>query len=334
MLYLTTRDKFDTYTVFHTLSGDTAANGGLFLPFRIPKISAESLQGKSFCDTIAEVLNLLFSCRMSGKEVEFCVGRYPLQIQTGHQKIYIAQLWRNLDGSYEKMERRLAARICNCPQDEVKVTSWIAIGIRIAVLFGVFAQMLSQYADNIEEAWDIAVPAGDFRTAMAVAYCREMGLSVANLVCACDHDSVVWDFLHRGELRTCAVDPAITELERLIHTRLGVDEVLRYCDIRSKGGVYTLDPAQTKRLSDGTYAAVVSVDRLNNVISNVYRTSSCILDPVTAAAYGGLMDYRARSGESRRALLLADQNPMDFGTVVCDAVNMTAAELKQSLTAI
>ena len=334
MLYLTTRNKFDTYTVFHTLSGDAAANGGLFLPFRIPKISTEALQGKSFCDTIAEVLNLLFSCRMSGKEVEFCVGRYPLHIQTGHQKIYIAQLWRNLDGSYEKMERRLAARICNCSQENAKVTSWISIGIRIAVLFGVFAQMQSQLADRTEEPLDIAVPAGDFRTAMAVVYSREMGLNIANLVCACDHDSVVWDFLHRGELRTSVSDPANTELERLIHARLGVDEVLRYCAVREKGGVYTLDSMQTKQLSDGAFAAVVSNDRLNNVISNVYRTNGCILDPVTAAAYGGLMDYRARSGESRTALLLADQNPMDFGTIVCDAVNMTAAELKQVLTTI
>ena len=77
MLYLTTRDKFDTYTVYRTLHEDTAPNGGLFFPFRLPAVSLETLKGKTFCECVADVLNLFFSAGLTGKEVEFSVGRYP-----------------------------------------------------------------------------------------------------------------------------------------------------------------------------------------------------------------------------------------------------------------
>lgn len=328
MLYLTTRDKFDTYTVYRTLKDDFAPNGGLYFPFRLPKLTLESLKGNSFCECVASVLNLFFSAGLTGREVEFCVGRYPVKIQTAHQKICIAQLWRNLDGSYANMERRLAARICGSADTAAAVSSWVSIGIRIAVLYGVFAQM---QAETANDAVDVAVPAGDFRLTMAVWYARKMGLPVGNIVCACDHESTLWDFLRLGELRTGSKDPANTELERLICGTLGTETAVSYFATREKDAVYTLDAQQTKALSDGIFAAVVSADRLNNVISNVYRTSSCVLDPVTAAAYGGLMDYRARSGEGRTALLLADQSPADFESVVCDAMNISAQELKDRI---
>lgn len=329
MLYLTTRDKFDTYTVYRTLHEDTAPNGGLFFPFRLPAVSLETLKGKTFCECVADVLNLFFSAGLTGKEVEFSVGRYPIRFQSAHQKIFVAQLWRNLDGSYAMMEHRLAARICNRQEKNVFISSWVAIGIRIAVLCGVFAQMQE---DTVSNGVDVAVPAGDFRLMMAVWYARKMGLPIGNIVCACDHDSVVWDFLRLGELRTVNKDAANVELERLICGALGVSEVMRYCDARHSGSVFTLDSTNKKVLSEGVFAAVVSEDRLSSVISNVYRTSSCVLDPVTAAAYGGLMDFRARSGESRTALLLADQSPADYEAAVCDAMNISAGELKKLLS--
>lgn len=329
MLYLTTRDKFDTYTVYHTLKNDTAPNGGLFFPFRLPSISMDSLKGKTFCECVADVLNLFFSAGLTGKEVEFCVGRYPIRFQTAHQKIMVAQLWRNLDGSYAKMEKRLAAKIANAQETNVFISSWAAIGIRIAVLYGVFAQLKDE---AVGDCVDVAVHSGDFRTVMATWYARKMGVPIGNIICACDQNSVVWDFLRLGELRTASKDLAIGEMERLICWSLGVNEVMRYCETLHNGGIYTLDPASIKTISDGIFAAVVSGDRLSSVISNVYRTSSCVLDPFTAAAYGGLMDYRTKSGESRTALLLADQSPLDFESSVCDAMNIAAGDLKKLLS--
>ena len=60
MLYVTTRNKEEVYTAHKTLTENRAADGGFFVPFRMPVFSKEeiaSLEKKSFGHCVAEVLN-------------------------------------------------------------------------------------------------------------------------------------------------------------------------------------------------------------------------------------------------------------------------------------
>lgn len=307
MLYLTTRDRFDTFTAFHAIKQDTAPNGGLFVPFKMPQINMQELADQSFGDCVALVLNHFFATRLTGKQIEFCIGRNPIRISNAHQRTVIAELYRNLDGSYAKLERRLAAKICSCFDTDEKTTSWSTIAIRIAVLFGVFTEMRKQ--GMTDAVVDIALPCDDFRQIMAAWYAREMGLPIGNIICSCGQDSGVWDLLRHGEVRTSTPEIAFTELERLICATLGVAEVLNYHNACEAGGIYVTQDAE--KLSGGIFCAVVSDDRVENAISSVYRTSAYVLERGSAASYSGLMDYRAKTGESRTALLLADCNPAE-----------------------
>ena len=79
------------------------------------------------------------------------------------------------------------------------------------------------------------------------------------------------------------------------------------------------------------FAAVVSGDRVSSVISNVQRTSNYILGPVSALGYGGMQDYRAKTGESRPVLLLAERSPVCDCGFVADTIGVTEAELKAKL---
>ena len=329
MLYLTTRDRFDTYTAFHAVKHDNAPNGGLFVPFKLPSIDMQQLQEQSFGDCVAFVLNQLFSTRRTGKEIEFSIGRNPVRIKTAHQRTVIAELYHNLDGSYEKMERRLAAKICSCFNIDETTSSWVAIAVRIAVLFGVFAQLRKQeMADTVV---DIALPCGDFKLPMAAWYGRKMGLPIGNIICACSHDSGVWDLLRHGEMRTSAPEAAFPELERLICAAVGVDQAVKYHSACENRGIYTLEAEDSQTLNAGIFCAVVSDDRTENAISSVYRTSAYVLERGSAAAYSGLMDYRAKTGESRTALLLSDCNPADQAGFVAGAMNITEEALKDLL---
>jgi threonine synthase len=329
MLYLTTRDRFDTFTAFHAIKHDTAPNGGLFLPFKMPKIDMQELAELSFGDSVALVLNRLFSTRLTGKEVEFSIGRNPIRVKSAHQRTLVAELYRNLDGSYEKMEQRLAAKICNCFDCEEKITSWICIAIRIAVLFGTFAEIRKQ--EMTEGTVDISVPCGDFKLPMAAWYAREMGLPIGNIICACGHNSGVWDLLRHGEMRTATQEATFTELERLICGTLGVSQAVNYHTSCEKGSIYLLQAEETQKLSRGIFCAVVSDDRVENAISSVYRTSASVLERGSAVSYSGLMDYRAKTGESRTALLLADCNPADQAAYIAGAMNITEDALKELL---
>lgn len=334
MLYVTTREKYDAFTAARAIHLNEGPDGGRFLPYKMPRFGSgefEALRDKSFGQNVADMLNCFFSTRFTGWDIEFCIGRYPIRVASMGQKVLVAECWRNLDGSYEKMERQIAARICGCGTREVKITSWVRIGIRICILFGIFGELLRQGHLNPQQKIDIAVPDDDFSVAMAVFYGRQMGLPVANMICGCSDGSEAWNLIHNGQVRPNGIE-TMPELERLLYGTLGIDETLKYQDTLSRGVVYALNADTLHILRKGIFAAVVSQERMESVIPNVYRTSSYIMEPGAAVSYAALMDYRAKTGESRCALLLADRNPVDAAKEVAGAMQMTETQLKDLLS--
>lgn len=340
MLYLTTRDKFDTFTVPHVLRSSRADNGGYYLPFRLPIYTAEELtdlQEIGFGQCVAEVLNSFFSCGITGWDVEFAIGRYPVKLKSMNQRIWVGELWRNQEGDYAYVEQTLAD-ILGCKGE---IPSWVRIAIRIAALLSTYAQMLKEGALTAAQSFDVALPTGDFTAVMAVWYARQTGLPIANIVCGCNENSAVWELLHLGQLRTdtqvvntalTAVDVAVPEeLERLIHGALGVEEVLRYCEVAQNGGVFSPRPGMLDALRTGFFAAVVSSSRLEALIPSVYRTSGYVMGPYTAIAYGAVQDYRAKTGESREVLIFADRSPARDSAFVAQGMNIFPLELEELL---
>ena len=307
MLYVSTREKYDASTSIWTLRNDRASDGGLYLPFKMPAFSAAdvaALKDKTFGQTVADMLNLFFGTRLTGWDVEFAVGRYPLKVASAGQKVMVAESWWNLDGSYEKMERNLAARVCGCSAMDVTVTSWLRIAIRIAVITAIFGQL---QREGITDHVDIAVNVGDMDIAMSAWYCRKMGLPIANIICGCQDNDAVWELLHMGQMRTSGLNQP--ELERLIHGVFGVDEVLRYNEKLTTGAQYSLLPEAAAQLSRGMFAAVVSHERMDASIPKVHSTSGYRMGMDVAVGYSALMDYRAKTGARTTALLLSDRNP-------------------------
>lgn len=300
MLYVTATDKYDACTAARSLSDPK----GIYLPYKMPKLTAQQIaswKDESFGQTVAGMLNLFFSAGLSGWDVEFLIGRNPVKLSTMGQKVTVAEMWRNLEGSYEKLERLLAGRICDCFPSDVKLTSWLRIAVRISMLAGTFGILQRQGSC---ESVDIAVPEDDFSLPMAVWYARVMGMPIVNIIIGCADGSDAWNLIHTGGLRSPG--PMKGELERLIRGTLGVDEVLRFRSCADRGAVYSLLPYQLSTLRNGVFAAVVSRERLETVVPNVYRTTSYRLEPGAAAAYSALLDYRAKTGESRMVLLMAD----------------------------
>lgn len=344
MLYVTTRNKQDALTVARVLHADRGADGGFFLPFRIPKFSEEDireLKERTFSQNVARLLNLFFSCRISSWDVDFCVGKYPVKIVSLGSRVLVGEVWHNLNENYSLMEKNLASKICKTGDTDEKPSSWVRIAIGIAVLFGLFGELQKMGLVGINQPLDIAVESGDFAAPVTAWYAREMGLPLETIICGCNDNSGIWDMLHMGEMNTGTVarqtatpegDLIIPDnLERLISETLGVEECLRYCDVCRRGGVYTLSKEKLEQLRNGMFAAVISSDRMGSIISNVYKTADYVLDPYGALAYGALMDYRATNAGSKHVLLLSQRSPAQYGDVVSAAMNVTARELKQIL---
>lgn len=310
MLYVTTRSKTDSYTDYRTLFDNRAPDGGYFLPFRMPKLSQNQLMDlrtQTFGQNVSFILNLFFSGRITSWDVDCCIGKRPADVISVNHRVLLARLWDNPSGQYRYLCDRLFEKLC--AEKNNMPTEWAYIAIRIAVLFGIYGIL----SDQQIETFDICVPCGDFSDPMAAFYARDMGLPIGNIICVCNDDSPVWDFLHRGELDTGEMskqnEHAPLALERLIYATLGYEQTQKYLEKTAQEDVYHILPEQLTVLNKGIFVCVVGEERASSVQAAFKGSHHYKIDARTAAAYGGLQDYRFKFGESNFTLLLWDFAP-------------------------
>ncbi len=343
MLYATTRSQNDVYTAYKAIHLDCAPDGGLFVPFKLPQWDRNdllALKQQSFGGTVAQILNSFFSCGLSSWDVEFAIGRNAVKLESVHHRVTVAEVWHNEKWHLEHLVQTLSDMIRKEAVGD-RPTGWMEIVVSVAVLFGVFGECLQRDQTLLDTPVDIAVATGSFTLAMAAWYAKKMGLPIYNIVCGCNANGSVWDLVHRGEMptggtavKTLAGDGDVTvpkNLERLISGTLGVRENLRYLQCCAEGSLYAPPREQFEQLRQGVFASVISDQRIRSLIPSVYQTSGYIFGPYGALAYGSLMDYRAKTGEGRKAILLTDRSPICDGDTVAQAMDITVTQLQQKL---
>ena len=321
MLYVTTRSNQDVYTANRALCEGTAPDGGGYVPFKMPRFSPEevaALAEKSFGQRVAEILNLLFGSRLTGWDVEFAVGRYPVRLASTTHRIDIAEMWHNPGNEFHWMAEKLI-RMLRPEADGA--SEWANLAVQTGVLFGIFGELPGTA--------DIVVPGDDLSAAMAARYARDWGLPVGNIVVCCREDSALWELVHRGELRPGGEAPQ--GLERLLHACGGTGEVLRYQDAQARETVYAPADAVLSRMREGLHCSVVGGKRIRETIPNVYKSTSYLCGPDTALCYSGLQDCRAVTGESRPAVILAQRSPACDLSAVAFAMGVGEEQLKKIL---
>lgn len=343
MLYVTTRIHTDAFTARHALTENRGPEGGFYLPMRMGEITSVqhgALGEKTFGQNVADVMNLLFNTELDGWTVEFAIGRYPMRMVSLSGKVTVAEVWHNPQWQFERLARNLTRMILNSEED-LPASDWMMIASRIAMLVATHGEMLHGGQIGPDGLIDVVVPCFDFSAPMAAYYARMWGLPIGNIVICCNENNAPWNLLHHGQLRTDAVavptklqkcDYAVPpNLERLIYSALGPAEAKRYCEICRVGGCYDLQPTQRKELRRGMYVSVISQQRTESMISGIYKSNGCIVDPYTALAYSGLMDYRAQTGESRPALILSEESPAFSVNMIAASLGISRRELKERI---
>lgn len=343
MLYATTRNKNDVHTAHRTIYLDCAKDGGLFFPFSVPKFEYKdilALKENSCSENIARLLNIFFSTGLTGWDVDFAIGRNALQNTAINNRLVIAECWHNSHWRFEFVVQTLSDKLRKENAGQAP-TNWVRIAIGIATLFGIYGNMLSAGLVNERIPLDVAVTAGDFTMPMAAWYAREMGLPIGNIICGCNANGAVWELLHRGQLNTSAVavstctplaDEALPRnLERLLCGTAGAQETNRYLECCRMGTVFQANEVTFDKVKEGLFASVNSDSRVASLIHNFYSTNHYVLSPYAALAFGSLTDYRAKTGESRTALLIAESSPVRNDSFVADAMNITVPELEKLL---
>ena len=342
MLYVTTRNNRDAYTAHRAMAECRGPDGGLYVPFREPRFTPEEIRAfseKTFNTAVAEILNRLAGTKLTGWDVDLAIGRYAVRMEKLGQRVMVAECFHNLEADFSGIVRILSDQLAASAQ--LAPGCWSEIAVRIAVLFGIFGELMRRELAGEDNPVDIAVVSGDFAAPISAWYARQWGLPIGNIVCACNDNGQLWDFIchgqfKSGELAVCTNTPEAdvvvpVHMERLIYGCAGAAEVARYLEAVRRGSNYYVSDALLQKIRQGIYVTVSSQRRVKETVSRVYGSYGHILSPYTALSFAGLQDYRARTGESRRALVLAEKSPLRDVLTVSDALGITEETLKTYL---
>lgn len=301
MLYISTRNINDCYTAHHALHEEFAPDGGMYLPFRIPVITAEDwsrIKSQNFSDTVINVLNLFFGLRMTGVDVADVLGDTPVLFQTINQNVVFAELWHSPNGNSSYYINGLYHKMSGNSESP---KGWAYVAIQIALLFGIYG---ANHADLRQ--FDIAISVNDFADLTAVLYAKKMGLPINRIVCACNEDGILWDLVNRGEFAT---SKSYAYTDCLIYKYFGISGVKHYLDAYSRKANCDFEEISLQELIEELHPSVVSFSRVDTVIASMYSSNGYRIDKDSALAYGGLQDYRASTGVNKQTLIISANRP-------------------------
>ena len=337
MLYVTTRNRQDSFTTARVLQENRGPDGGLYVPLHLPKLSREEcdkLLEMPFGNCVAEILNLFFSTKLTGWDLDFSIGRYPVRLEALAHRIRVAETWHNPEWNYTRLEQNLKELLS--AQTDLP-GNWVSVAVKMAVLAGLLGSRELIGSGPV----DIALVSGDFTGPISAWYLRKMGFPVGNIICCCNENNQFWDLMCNGQMRTDAVSHSTivqeadvtlpVNLERLISDCGGSMETQGYLNCCRTGSLYTVSDALFQQLRQGLHACVVSSVRVETTIPNVYKTHNYVLSPASALAYAGLLDYRAKTGIIRSAVVLCDKSPLLDAERIAKVMDIPVAELKKML---
>lgn len=311
MLYVSTRNKVDSFTTYFALRNEAAPDGGVFMPMQLPVLSdvqLAQLEQMNFSQAIAFILNQFFGTKITGWDVDFAAGRQAVALHEIGHKVSVSENWHNPAGEFDYLVRRLYALVCDEKFPKQKPNFWFYTAVYIAVLFGNYCRFCRR---DIYE-FDIAVQTTDLRQLLAIRCAQKMGLPIMKTVLGSLDGDGLWEFISYGDYQTGRKTlPA--GLEALLWLEFGTQEVQNYLAVSGKHGIYKLPPVKLDKFRENIFVAVVGERRAMDVAIGAQRSTGYAMPTGTARAFGALQDYRAKYGENRNTLLLADVMATDTG---------------------
>ena len=343
MLYLSSKNYSDTYTAHKTIHTAYANDGGLYLPFRLPKLEKafiRALPDNTASKNMADILNIFFSTGITELDMDFAIGKHSMRLSAIHPRVIMGELWYNAQWNFDATIQSVSDSLRRENKGETPA-EWVRTAVRIASIFALYGQAVSEGVIVQGDTIDVAVPIGDFSAPMAAWYARRMGLPIGIIICGCNENSAIWDLFNLADMSTGdTVSETLTplcdhqvppSLVRLIYHVLGAEEAVRYDAICLAGRHYAPPEEMYDALKEGLFTAVSSISRIDNVIRNVNSTAGYILSPYDALAYGALLDYRNKSGQGTHCLLLSERNPICDDKTTAYALGITTDELVSRL---
>ena len=339
MLYVTTRGGGEAVTSFWAMTREPEK--GQLIPMQFPSFdeaALEAVKKRTFNQNVAHVLNLLYREQISPWDVDMAFGKHPLELSDLNSRITAARLWWGADRGFGQFVGRLFRIYSRDPFE--KPGSWFTLSVRMAILVGIMGKLMAQGIVTGEETIDLSVPSFDFQFPMAAWYVRSWGLPIGRIICCCNENNAPWILMNQEELRmdrevhhtlTDACDQAVPAgLERLIYHVLGDHEARCFGKALDAGSRYQLTEEQQRLLRREVAVSVITQRRLRFLMPNLFRDGQW-MDPYAAMSYAGLVDHRARTGDTDRGLVICQEDPVLHAPMLERELGLTKEMLRHRL---
>ena len=176
------------------------------------------------------------------------------------------------------------------------------------------------------------VPTGNFGDILACYYAKKAGLPVNRIICACNTNCVVSDFLRTGvydknrpfEITSSpAMDILISSnLERLLFDASGRDHAYTAELMRSLAvsGRYSVSKEVFDVLARDFRSGHASEEETKKTIGDLYRRSGYLADPHTAVGVNVFERYAKASGDATHTVCVSTANPFKFNASVAESL--------------
>ena len=200
-----------------------------------------------------------------------------------------------------------------------------------------YAVMLKEERITAGEKINVVVPTGNFGNILAAYLAKHMGVPIDKLVCASNHNKVLYDFFKTGEYNRnrefyLTTSPSMdilisSNLERLIYLIAGCDDA-KNTELMQKltsEGSYIITDDMKANLTDfvGGFA---TEEETATRIKELYEKTGYVLDTHTAVASHVYEQYVKETGDATKTVIASTASPFKFGQSVMEAIDGSAHE--------
>ena len=198
-----------------------------------------------------------------------------------------------------------------------------------------YAVMLKEERIAAGEKINVVVPTGNFGNILAAYLAKHMGVPIDKLVCASNHNKVLYDFFKTGEYNRnrefyLTTSPSMdilisSNLERLIYLIAGCDDA-KNTELMQKlnsEGVYIISDDMKANLTEfvGGFA---TEEETAKRIKELYEKTGYVLDTHTAVASYVYDQYVKETGDTNKTVIASTASPFKFGQSVMEAIDGNA----------
>lgn len=201
---------------------------------------------------------------------------------------------------------------------------------QVAYYFKAYRDLINDGSIKMGDKVNFVVPTGNFGDILAGYFAKKMGLYVGTLVCASNTNNVLTDFFESGEYnknrsfkvtKSPSMDILISSnLERLLYLIAGNEKCEAYMKQLKEEGKYKLSEKELKAISEEFDCGYCDDEDTLKTIKDVYEKHGYLMDTHTAVAWKVYEDWKKRSKNTDKTVVLSTASPYKFSHSVMDAL--------------